>query len=139
MTDTKLIRIHIDIKDVTAKIENMKKKIKEAESLGAYVMRRFTTFSRTTMRILGSVLRLTSAVTDVSLMTSILAGIQTQLTMRRLVLRAGVEFTAGNVLFGSMLLLQAGLLEWEYAANLANQEQMRIHLDRINAMGDMSG
>lgn len=138
MTDTKLIRIHIDISDVTAKINKMKVEIKEAESLVDLWKRRFTTFTRTGMRILGSLLRLAGTVTDVSIITSVLAGVQTQLTVRRLGIRAGIEAGKGNFVFAFFLIVQAGLLEMEFAMNLQNQEMMRQHLDRINAMSEMN-
>ena len=117
----------------------MEEKIKEAESLTTYFMRRFTTFTRTGMRILGSVLRLAGAVTDVSIITSVLAGVQTQLTIRRLGIRAATEFGKQNYVFAFFLLIQAGLLEAEYGMNLRNQDMMRQHMDRINSISDMNG
>ena len=140
MTDTKLIRIHIDISDFSKKINQMEKKIQETTGWLDTVKKRFTTFSRTIFRIAGSIVRLAGTATDVSLITSILAGVQTQLTIGRLIRRALVEFApGGNVSFGALLLVQAGLLEMEYVVNLQNQDEMRRHLDRVNAIAEMSG
>ncbi len=138
MADAKLIRIVIDISDITKKINKVEQKAKKAEGFIEKLSARFTTFTRTAFRIAGSIVRLTGKVMDVSIMTSILAGAQTQLTIRRLILRATAEIGLGNIAFAAMLFLQAGLLEIEFMANLANQDQMRQHLDRINAMAEMS-
>ena len=138
MADAKLIRIVIDISDITKKIDKVQQKAKKAEGFIEKLSARFTTFTRTAFRIAGSIVRLTGKVTDVTLFTAILAGAQTQLTIRRLMLRAVAEVALGNVAFAAMLVIQAGLLETEFIANLANQEQMRQHIDRINAMADMN-
>lgn len=138
MADAKMIRINIDISDVTKEINKLQTKAAKAEGFLEKLRERFTTFSRTAFRIAGSALRLTGQVTDVSIITSILAGAQTQLTVNRLRLRASAEAGLGNVAFAGMLLLQATLLEMEFVANLVNQEQMRQHLDRINALAEMN-
>ncbi len=138
MADAKLIRIVIDISDITKKIDKVQQKAKKAEGFIEKLSARFTTFTRTAFRIAGSIVRLTGKVADVTLFTAILAGAQTQLTIRRLMLRAVAEAALGNVAFAAMLVIQAGLLETEFIANLANQEQMRQHIDRINAMADMN-
>lgn len=139
MVDTKLIRIHIDFKDVTDQIAQVEEKAKKTVSFIQDVKDRFNVYQRTTFRILGSIVRLTGAITDISLITSILAGIQTQATVRRIGIRAGVEYAAGNLPLAGLLVLQAGLLEMEFFANLANQNAMREHIDRINTIAEMTG
>ena len=139
MVDTKLIRIHIDFSDITKQIKSVEEESKKAVSFIEDVKERFNVYQRTTFRVLGSIVRLTGAVTDVSLITSILAGVQTQATVRRIGIRATTEWAAGNWPLAALLATQAGLLEMEFFMNLANQNAMREHLDRINAIAEMTG
>ena len=139
MVDTKLIRIHIDFKDITKQIAQVETQAKKTVGFIQDVKDRFNVYQRTTFRILGSIVRLSGAVADVSIITSVLAGIQTQATVRRIGIRASTEFLAGNWPLATMLYIQAGLLEAEFFVNLLNQNAMREHLDRINAIAEMTG